>query len=58
MDDFYTLEQAAEKLGVNIRYASEQVQAGNLKATKIGKRIYVLHSDLIDFIKNGNDAKR
>ncbi|MBL7815931.1 MAG: helix-turn-helix domain-containing protein [Saprospiraceae bacterium] len=56
-DDFYTLEKAAEKLEVTERYVRDQIANGSLKAYKRGKRFYILHSDLIDFIRNGKDAK-
>ncbi|MBL7817263.1 MAG: helix-turn-helix domain-containing protein [Saprospiraceae bacterium] len=56
-EDFYTLEIAAAKLEVTERYIRDQISNGSLKAYKRGKRFYILHSDLIDFIKNGKDAK-
>lgn len=56
MDEIYTLEQAADKLQVTERYVRDQIAAGTLKAYKRGKRIYVLHSDLIAYIQAGKDA--
>ena len=56
-EDFYTLEMTATKLEVTERYVRDQIANGSLKAYKRGKRFYVLHSDLIDFVRNGKDAK-
>lgn len=56
-DEIYTLDKLAVKLEVTERYIRDQIAAGELKAYKRGKRFYVLHSDLIEFIKAGKDAK-
>ena len=56
-DDFYTLEMTATKLEVTERYVRDQIANGSLRAYKRGKRFYILHSELIEFIKNGKDAK-
>ena len=56
-DDFYTLEMTATKLEVTERYVRDQIANGSLKAYKRGKRFYILHSELIEFIKNGKDTK-
>jgi Helix-turn-helix domain len=55
-EDFYTLEVVAEKLGVTVRYLSDKIGDGSLKASKIGKRLYVLHSSVVDLIK-ANEVK-
>jgi excisionase family DNA binding protein len=57
LDDFYTLEKASDKLEVTERYVRDQIANGELKAFKRGKRFYILHSDLIEFVKTGKDAK-
>lgn len=55
-DDLYTIEQAAEKLQVSERYVRDKISEGKIKGYKQGKRIYVLHTDLIKYIKAGRDA--
>lgn len=56
MDKILTLEDAAAELKMTERYLSDQIKAGKLAAKKVGKRIYVLYSDLIEFIKSGKEA--
>lgn len=55
--DFYLIEQAAPKLGVTVRYIRDAIADGELKGYKRGKRFYVLHTDLMLYIKSGKDAK-
>lgn len=56
-NDFYTLEDAAEKLKVTERYIRDQIASGELIAHKRGKRFYILHSDLVSFIEKGKTDK-
>jgi excisionase family DNA binding protein len=49
--DFYTLEQLAERLGTTTRHLQNKIGEGKLKASKIGKRLIVTNSDVLDFIK-------
>jgi excisionase family DNA binding protein len=51
MESILTLQQAAEALQTTDRYLSDNIKAGKLKAYKLGKRIYILNSELIEFIK-------
>lgn len=51
MDKILTLEDAAKELQVTERYLSDKISEGKLMGRKVGKRIYVLYSDLIEFIK-------
>ena len=51
MENILTLQQAAELLQTTDRYLSDNIKAGKLKAYKMGKRIYILNSELIDFIR-------
>lgn len=51
MESILTLQQAAELLQTTDRYLSDNIKAGKLKAYKMGKRIYILNSELIDFIR-------
>jgi excisionase family DNA binding protein len=51
MEDILTKQQAAELLQCSERLLAESIKEGKLKASKIGKRIVILKSDLVDFIK-------
>lgn len=51
MDKILTLQQAAEALQTTDRYLSDNLKSGKLKGYKVGKRIYLLESELIEFIK-------
>lgn len=51
MEDILTKQQAAELLQCSERLLAESIKEGKLKASKIGKRIVILKSDLIEFIK-------
>lgn len=53
-DDFYTLEKVAEKLEVTEKYVRDQIASGELIGHKRGKRLYVLHSDLVAYISAGS----
>jgi excisionase family DNA binding protein len=55
--DFYLIEQASQKLGVTVRYVRDAINDGELKGYKRGKRFYVLHTDLMEYVKSGKDAK-
>ena len=56
-NEIYTLEKVAEKLDVSERYIRDQISNGDLKAFKRGRRFYILHTDLVNFVQSGNDAK-
>lgn len=51
MDKILTLEDAASELKVTERYLMDKISDKKLTAHKVGKRIYILYSDLIEFIK-------
>lgn len=55
--DILTIERTAEILEVNPRFVRDSISKGNLKAHRVGSRTYILRSDLINFIKSGEDAK-
>ena len=55
--DFYTLEHIEKVWNIGIRFLREKIKDGSLPAKTVGKKYFVLHSDLIDFIKSRNDAK-
>jgi hypothetical protein len=55
--DFYTIKQAAQRVGLGERYLNDAVMKDRtLKAFRQGDTIYIMHSDLIEYIKNGGDA--
>ena len=54
-EDFYTIEQAAEKMQVSERYLGDCIRNKTLKAHKQGKRFYILHSDLLQFITTSKE---
>lgn len=53
--DFYTLEQLSERLGTTTRHLQTLISNNKLKAAKVGKRLIVLNSDVIEFLKSEND---
>ncbi len=56
--DFYSLEQASERLRVNERFLRNAISSGDLKAKRVGgKLIFIMHDDLTKFIQSGEDAK-
>lgn len=48
--DFYTVEIAAEKLGLQPATVRKYYSSGKIKGYKQAGRLYFLHSDLIQFI--------
>lgn len=51
--DILTIEEVAAKLQVSERYVRDNVNNKELKAYKRGKRVYVLFTDLVEWIKQG-----
>lgn len=45
-DDFHSLEQVAERLGLHVRTVRAYVRDGRLKAVRIGKQYRVTQADL------------
>lgn len=54
----YTLREVEKILKVTQRTLYTYIQEGTLKATKSGKYWRVKHADLMDFVDNGNAAKK
>lgn len=52
MDKILTKQQAAELLQTSDRFVADSIKDGKLKAYKVGKRIYILYSEVLEFIKN------
>jgi|GEM_PF-3991902 len=53
--DFYTVLDASQKTGFSERYIREVINSGLLKAFKTGRRWFILHTELIEFIKSESD---
>ena len=51
--DFYTIDEACELLKVSKRSLEDEIRSGSLKASKRFSRWYILHSDLLTYIKGG-----
>lgn len=49
--DFYTPEEAAEMLNSNVQTIRRLIKLGELKAYYKLRKYYILHSDLINYIK-------
>ncbi len=55
--EFYLLPDASKLLNVGVRTLREWIKKGDLKAVKKGKSYYVLHSDIIEFLKVPSQKK-
>ena len=49
--DFYTPEEAAEMLNSNVQTIRRLIKTGQLKAYFKLRKYYILHTDLINYIK-------
>lgn len=54
MDNYYTPQEVADKLKVNIRTIYRWIREGKLKAVKIGDLWRISESELERFIKDSN----
>jgi excisionase family DNA binding protein len=54
----YTLREVEKILKVTQRTLYTYIREGTLKASKSGKYWRVKHADLMDFVDNGNPAKK
>ena len=50
--EFYTAQDLADKLGVNIMTIYRYIKAGRLKAHKIGKEFRIAKDEFERFLKN------
>ncbi len=48
---FYKLKQVSELLGIGIRTLRKYINAGDLKAKKIGRNYFVTGDNLVAFMK-------
>lgn len=51
--DILTLQRAAKILDCNERILSERLKSGEIRAYKQARRWYILHEDLIAWVKRG-----
>lgn len=54
-EKFYTVEAAAELLNSNIQSVRRLINSDRLKGFKKLGKWYVFHSDIINFIKSGDN---
>ena len=57
INDFYTAEELAEKLRVNIMTIYRYIKAGKIKAYKFGKEFRVEKSEFESFLKKSSTNK-
>ena len=55
-DQIYTIDELALKLKVSERFIRDNISNKKLKAYKRGKRKFILHSDLVKWIRSGSEA--
>ncbi len=55
--DFYTSQQVAEKLQVNVMTIYRYIEAGKLKAYKFGKEFRISSAEFERFLKD-NEVKK
>lgn len=51
MDNYYTPQQVAEKLQINIRTVYKWIREGKLKAVKVGDLWRISETELIRFVE-------
>jgi len=49
----YTLQQAADVLGMHERTLLDRLRTGEIKASKQAGRWYILHSSLVEWVESG-----
>jgi len=54
MDNYYTPQQVAEKLQINIRTVYKWIREGKLKAIKVGDLWRISETELKRFVENGS----
>jgi len=54
MDNYYTPQQVAEKLQINIRTVYKWIREGKLKAIKVGDLWRISESEIKRFIEGNN----
>ena len=56
-NEILTVKKAADILEANERFIRDAISNVELKAYRRGSRTYILKTDLVEFIKTGEDAK-
>ena len=54
-DNFYTVEQAAQKLNSNEQSIRRLINSDKLKATKKLGKWYIFHADLVEYLKSSDN---
>lgn len=54
--DFYTLDYIEKVWGISLRFLRDNINNGSLKAKSIGRRYFIMRTDLIAFMEK-RDAK-
>lgn len=49
----FSVADAASMTTLSKAYLWNEIKAGNLKASKIGRRVLILRDDLMDYLKKG-----
>ena len=57
-EKIYTITEAADYLKASERYIRDCINSGELNAYRRGKRAYILHNDLVEFIRRGKPARK
>ena len=58
MKDFYTAQELAETLGVNVMTIYRYIKAGKLKAYKFGKEFRVAKIEFNSFLEKSKTGKQ
>jgi excisionase family DNA binding protein len=46
----YSVEEVAEMLSISKGFAWNEIRAGKLRATRLGRRVIILHENLDDYL--------
>lgn len=57
IDEILTIETASAKMNVSTKYLRDCIRNGELKATIRSNKFFILYSDLIEFVRTGDNAQ-
>lgn len=52
-NEFYTVAELVDKLGLTDRTIRTKINKGEIKGYKKARKWYVLHSDLLEWVRQG-----